>query len=536
MGKRRQLTGVVGILAIMALAVALRLYNLGSQPLWLDEAASLHFARLPLARQWSWEVPIDPGNPPLYYSLLHLWLVFGDSESSLRALSVIASVVTVPVVYLLGSTIADRRLGLLAALLLATSPLHVRYAQEARTYALFILTATVALWGVATLLKSAERGGPLRGRTTNSVGWAAYVGGAGLSLLAHNTAFFLVVGANLLVLAWLAAARWEHPKLVMRWFLAQVALIGIWAAWLPAYMRQTETIHDRFWISTPSFKDLVMSAHELAASYVLAPPLFGQYHATLFLSGMLLATLLGVGMWSWRRSLRWAVFAAVFMLTAPLGEVIVSWVWRPIFIARSLLWTTVPLYLLVAAGCLHLLRRPRLALAALAALALIQGWGVRNYFQDQKEAWDLAADYVGREVRQGDAIFFTGNVTQAAFDHYYRRADVPEFGIPVSLESDRWDEIPVGPQDVPAIEAIASRFERVWLVYSHEYYTDPEEVVPQALHAVGDVEQAAKFHDVEVRRYEIDKQRVRSGAAPSRSRSALPTRTDVTRGESRGEP
>ncbi len=504
--KRRQFTLVVGVLAIVALAVALRLYRLGSQPLWLDEAASVYFARLPLARQWSWALPIDPGNPPLYYSLLHLWLVFGNSESWLRALSVIASVATVPVVYLLGATIAGRRVGLLAALLVATSPLHLRYAQEARTYAFFTLAATVALWGVARILKAHERSTPLGGGTTQPLAWAAYVAGAGLSLLAHNTAFLLVVSANLLVLAWLAAAGWEQPKLVMRWVLAQVAVVGIWAAWLPAYLRQTDTIGDRFWATNPSLRDLVLSAHDLAANSVLTPPLFGQYGTTVILSGLLLAALVGLGIWSWRRSLRWALFPAVFLVVAPLGEVVAGWVWRPAFVTRSLIWITVPLYLLLAAGSLHLLRRPRVAVAMLTALALMQGWGVRNYFHHEKEAWDQAASYVRRQVREGDAIFFNGNVTQAAFNHYYGPADMPEFGIPVSLQADRWDEIPVEPEDMPAVEALASRFQRVWLVYSHEYYTDPEKVVPQALHAVGDVEHAAQFPGgVEVRRYLMDK-------------------------------
>ena len=159
---------------------------------------------LSLAQLGSWSSIVNPGNPPLYYSVLHGWLRFGDSEAALRIPSMVFGVLTIPLVYALGRTIRDHRLGLVAALLFAISPFQVWYSQEARGYSLVTLGATSAMWGSPT---SSPPGtiGYLR-----ATGWAllAYVFGTMAALLAHDTAVFLPIGANLLLLGW----WWTHGR------------------------------------------------------------------------------------------------------------------------------------------------------------------------------------------------------------------------------------------------------------------------------------------------------------------------------------
>ena len=122
--------------AIAAAALALRLFNLGGESLWFDEAASLHFSHHPLA---------DPGNPPLYYLVLDLWTrAFGTSEVALRSLSTLAGVASVLAIFLLARELFDQRTGLVAAALLAVLPGHVFYSQEARQYAPVVLTGILA--------------------------------------------------------------------------------------------------------------------------------------------------------------------------------------------------------------------------------------------------------------------------------------------------------------------------------------------------------------------------------------------------------
>lgn len=70
------------LLLIVLLGLALRIYDLGGESLWFDEAMSVRVAWLGFAEQIKWIVGQGKeANPPFYYMLLHLWIpVFGDSE------------------------------------------------------------------------------------------------------------------------------------------------------------------------------------------------------------------------------------------------------------------------------------------------------------------------------------------------------------------------------------------------------------------------------------------------------------------------
>src|SRR5258705_3772980 len=131
----------------------LRLHASTAKSFWLDEAISVGIARLP------WQQFFDvlrhrEINMALYYVLLHFWLVLGSSEGFIRGLSVLFSVATVPVMYALGARLFGRGTGLLAAWLLAINAYNVRYAQEARGYALVIFLAVLTTWLLCAISSS----------------------------------------------------------------------------------------------------------------------------------------------------------------------------------------------------------------------------------------------------------------------------------------------------------------------------------------------------------------------------------------------
>ncbi|MCM2465935.1 glycosyltransferase family 39 protein [Methanoculleus oceani] len=132
------------LLVVMGIGALLRLYNLGYNSLWLDEAATLTFARQTLAGIWE-STATGEFNPPLFYWLEHGMLFFGESEFVLRLLPALFGVLTIPVVYLIGKEFRDRDVGLIAAALLAFSPFHIFYSQEARAYAPMLFFFSLAL-------------------------------------------------------------------------------------------------------------------------------------------------------------------------------------------------------------------------------------------------------------------------------------------------------------------------------------------------------------------------------------------------------
>ena len=166
--------GWLPVVAITALAAVLRIYHLGTNALWVDEAFSRWIAVHPLSQLWPLLARGDD-HPPLFYALLHLSLVGGDRESALRSVSALCGTLTIPVAYWLGWIVSGHRLAVLTALLAAVSPFGVEYSQDARMYPLLLLGATISMAGLAWLLRWRYSDGAV---SLRAVGWTAYIFGS----------------------------------------------------------------------------------------------------------------------------------------------------------------------------------------------------------------------------------------------------------------------------------------------------------------------------------------------------------------------
>jgi mannosyltransferase len=142
------------LLLVLTIAGAfLRLYQLGSASLWLDEASTLTFARDSVTAIWD-SLSSGEFNPPLFYWLEHAMLAFGESETVLRLIPAVLGILTIPVFYFIGEEILDRNTGILAAALLAFSPFAVFYSQEARAYAPMLFFYALAFLFFLRLLRT----------------------------------------------------------------------------------------------------------------------------------------------------------------------------------------------------------------------------------------------------------------------------------------------------------------------------------------------------------------------------------------------
>ena len=104
--KGRNTTLIVS--GIVVLGAVLRLVALGAKSFWLDEIASVVIARAPGNWFWHW-LWTEEGNMALYYVMLRPWLEIHLGEATVRLLSVLPGVASLPVMYLLGARLFGRR-------------------------------------------------------------------------------------------------------------------------------------------------------------------------------------------------------------------------------------------------------------------------------------------------------------------------------------------------------------------------------------------------------------------------------------------
>lgn len=132
----------------------------------------------------------EPQLTPLYFVMARYWArVFGDSIASMRSLPAVTSVLVFPCVYWLCLELFESSLvGWIAIALIAVSPFHLVYAQEARPY---------TLWILITLISSAAL---LRARRVNTWrNWGIYAATVALGLYSYLFFAFVAISHGIYV-------------------------------------------------------------------------------------------------------------------------------------------------------------------------------------------------------------------------------------------------------------------------------------------------------------------------------------------------
>src|SRR5215211_1191285 len=196
---------------LILLGGLVRFATLGAQDFWLDELVTVQvIGQGPIDLLKS--VAAGESNPGLYYLLAGGWEhVFGEGEFALRSLSALFGTATIPAVYAATAALSNRRAGLVAAALTATSPLLVWYSQEARNYSLLVLLSALAFLFFARALEDRDHR------------WLwAWALTSGLALSTHYFAVALV--APQVVWLWM---RRPGPRADTAFATAAIGVVGI---------------------------------------------------------------------------------------------------------------------------------------------------------------------------------------------------------------------------------------------------------------------------------------------------------------------
>jgi uncharacterized membrane protein len=126
----------------------------------------------------------DIGNSPFYYLLLHNWIeIFGLTDYSIRALSVLFSVLIIGLTYVFARRFFSVNTGLIASAIVAIEPFFIGYSHQARSYSLTFFLTLLATYFFLQIIEN-------EGGRRKTVGlYIGYIFAAGLGLMSH----FLVI-------------------------------------------------------------------------------------------------------------------------------------------------------------------------------------------------------------------------------------------------------------------------------------------------------------------------------------------------------
>ena len=497
----------VPALALLTLAAFwLRLYGIDFQSLWRDETDALQFARKDLLGHLD-TFRTQGENGALYFALLGLWVrVAGATELALRLPSAVLGVLTVPLAAILGRRLLGPGAGIVAAALLAFSPYHVWYSQEAKMYTALAADTTAAL---LALLWALEKGQWWR--------WFLYLALVSVGYYLHLLSAFQVF----VHLAVGSAALWMRPEwrpqargfaYSLGILLAPYLPIAVWQIALVA----NPPVSPYPVVSGGEVSRVLTYAFSVGSTPVPSPLLvFG--HLLLLTSALFLfASRLDRGRGGW-----FPLVALLLALIIPIAGILLLQLRYPLFQDRYLISSLVPYELLLGAGAAALWSRARPgAVLALLLVAWTSAVSIRwESSTPIKSDFRGAARVVLANREPHDRVMFVRPYVENTFRYY--AGDLPTTLLPpdvgpfppellnqgldapeiVGLILDRVIEQEVfGPLDV---DADSDSPVSLWLILSEVETSDPEGLITAALDERAEDVTSFPFTLVEVRRYEL---------------------------------
>jgi uncharacterized membrane protein len=387
-------------IALTLAGLALRLLDLGSRPLWLDEAFSAWFSDRSFHYLWH-VLPTYEAHPPFFYSVLRLWrLLVGPDYTLMRGLSAVLGTLTIPIV--IGIVFEQERQAptehpmlraAMAGFLTACSPMFMVISQEARPYPLLTFAYSIAILSLLRLVRELEFGGPGRWRT-----WILLGASTTLTGWSHALGILYAISIALALLPVWLTARMTAAGMVR----AGTTAVLSCAIYLPCLIMMSGRAED--WSTNWLRWEPGMFLPELLALYTVPVEALSVASAIAAVMMVLLFKRALGASWA-SRGWNSDRLMLLLWLGPPMLAALISALVEPVFLARTLSGTLIPAYLVLAGTIARTRdeRERRLIVCALciplvpAALAIAM--------RPPAERWDLLSDYLSRNVAAEDQVW-----------------------------------------------------------------------------------------------------------------------------------
>jgi mannosyltransferase len=453
---------------ILLLGLFFRLYDIGKESIWLDEAASIEFAELNLSQIFF----LPDTSPPLYYIILHWWIhYFGISEFSVRLPSAIFGFLSIFVIYKIGSQLFDMDVGKFSSLLMAFSVFHIEFSQEARTYSLSVLLTLLSFHFFIKLLNKA----PYRiliGYVLSSI----------LLMYSHIYGLFIIIAQNIYFIV-ISLVSKESKKLNSKiWILLQFILIILFAPWLSIFINQVRVVQKGFWIQTPNILSLIGSFISYSSNSKLLLVLFLMLLPLSFISyEKLLGNMDRKDFFKSLESFHWKIHLSdigkvslllIWLITPIVLPFIISLFSQPMYTTRYTIVASSAFFVLIARGMSNMhtkyIKSITISIIIILSLIYIRGY----YISIHKEQWREVAKYIDAYAYNKDMVLFNAFYTMGPFNYYSHSDLIVKKGFP---ENDR----DVDEENIDKLWGTVEHYDRVWVVLSHS--GDKKELITKTL-------------------------------------------------------
>ena len=389
---------------ILAISIIFRFHQIDKLSFWNDEIFSFFASKSSITQI----AKLDP-NMSFYHLLAYFWVKLFPSakDGLLRLLPAIFSILSIPIVYLLGKNIKinrkkDTLVGLIAAGFVAINAYHIQYAQEFRGYSLLFLLSTLSS---LFLLKAVK----FNKRSPNSPNpfWFWY---ALISIAAIYTHFFAVFTLAAQALSLFILRQKNQKDFPMQEVLFSFAFISLFT--IPVVNSAlTRGASQISWITKPTLDSVLRFAVRITGNQGI--PLLGSF-SFISLVGFLSILKAKIS----RNPIK--LFELTLLVNCLLLPIIlsiaISLLLTPIFLDRYLIFIMPYFTVLSALGLIQITKLGGKKLiskiitlltsfAIFASIIYLSITGTLSYFKNfQKEDWRSASQFLENNCLGSDNL------------------------------------------------------------------------------------------------------------------------------------
>jgi len=396
------------LLGIVALGLFLRVNELGTYGLFGDEIYSVLVAN-------------GSGDPelisfdsirPVYFFLLKIWMNGGTGDVWLRLFSVVFGTINIALTYYLAQLVSGRKVGLVAAALMAFSPMEIHYSQLVRMYT---LGSFFALLGGASLISAFQ---------TGKKHWV-FLWAAMRTLMVWTLPLTaILLGVDVVLCIWKERKHRLLP-FVLGSFIVVLALYACFA-WKMPQLTATSAYDDwRYGLPTPQVSDALMMLVNFTSTALPIQECRGPVEGGLLAVFYSFAVLFLIGL-SFIPACRgrWLIWCSGWALLPVFLTWFVSQFTASFVITRYLMFASPFAFIVLAAGWIEIWKPAKLrAIAVIAAMlyAVIMLMNLAHlYTHPVSEDWRQISSFIQEHEQAGDNVVVWNYHSQYLFNYYYR--------------------------------------------------------------------------------------------------------------------
>lgn len=387
---------IVFLSPILILGAFLRIWRLGEFSLWKDEIFSMLEAQHSLLEIFTSKT-YSFGFTPIHHFFAHLALYFGKSEFIVRFPSVVFGMATIYLIFKLGKLFFGSKVGLMAALLLAISSLHLEYSREVRYYSYLIFFSGLTIFFLYKLV------------TEKRWRWLLLFFLMTILNIATQSVALLALLPQLVFLGicfWPSGFKSHLSKIKLGKLVFILPLLVVAGVFIKSFGELFAKV--KFAPAMPFPQFLVQVLESLSGSKFLL-----ALYLVFFLFGLLI---------SFRKNKNQVILLLLLLILPPL----VLYFFRPTgfgFHIRYVIFILIPYLLIISYGVIHLLKRDINILIAAVIIALLSIQPIGSYYQIKRGDWRGVGRYLVENAGPGDVVVVENGHNKILLNYYLGAED-----------------------------------------------------------------------------------------------------------------